>query len=312
MIWNILLFLFIGVTIYLLVNEFINNETYKKFNKYLSDKNDKYYKDLLKYYDKNKKVKLTEKINYFRKVGILIDRCGFERNILISPITILLLGIVCVILSYMVVFNFFKIMLLALIISIPTFYLPTFVLEYIADFKEEKIEKVFLNFLLQLKNHTKINNDIVSAMQEVKTIEPLQGFIKKFLIEISSGVKFENAINNFKEKINIKQIKSFLENLKHCYLYGGDFSKLIDKNYEMISDIQSEKSKRITETKSARIVLFILIGMDLLVYMSFVKSNAENYAIMQKTIAGNIILYWNFISMWILVWLSNMVKKLDY
>lgn len=312
MIINVLLFLLIGVSVYIIIENLITSNCIGKINNYILDKNEKYYEELLKYYDKNKKLKLKEKINYFRKIGILIDRCGLRNNLLISPLTIIASGILCVIIAYMVSFEFFKIVLLSIIISIPFFYLPFAILNAIANYKEEKIEKVFLNFLLQLKNHTKINNDIVSAMKEVKTIEPLQSFIKKFLIEISSGVRFEKALENFREKISIKQIKNFLSNLEHCYLYGGDFSELIDKSYKMIKEIQAEKLKRIEETKSARIVLFILILLDVLVYVSFIKSNHENYMIMRKTILGNLILYWNFISMWILVWISNIVKKLDY
>ena len=100
------------------------------------------------------------------------------------------------------------------------------------------------------------------------------------------GVRCEKAIDNFKEKINIKQIKSFLSNIEHCYLYGGNFSVLIDKSYDMISDIQNEKLKRAEETKSARIVLFILIFLDVLVYISFIQSNKENYMIMKNSIAA--------------------------
>ena len=312
MILHILLFLLIGISIYLLIEKMLEDKYIDKLNNYLMIKNEKYYEDLLKYYDKNKKIKLKEKINYFRKISILVDRCGLRNNLLISPLTILLLGVICVSIAYLLAFEFFKIFLLSAMIAVPFFYLPFAILNSIAEYKEEKVEKVFLNFLLQLKNHTKINNDIVLAMKEVKTIEPLQSYIKKFLIEVSSGIRFEKAIENFREKINIKQIKGFLSNLEHCYLYGGNFSELIDKSYKIIEEIQKEKTKRLEETKGARIVLFILIILDVLVYVSFIQSNRDNYMIMRKTILGNIILYWNFISIWLLVWISNLVKKLDY
>lgn len=309
---NFILFVLIGVITYFAVDIFIEKEVLKKFNNYLNKKNEKYYEDLLKYYEKNKKIKLKEKLNYFRKINITIDRCGLKRSLLINPITIVFLGVLCVVVAYNLAFEFFKIILLSFIISLPLFYLPFAVLNAIASYKEEQVEKMFLNFLLQLKNHTKINNDIIYAMKEVKTIEPLQGYIQKFLIEISSGIKFEKAISNFKEKIRVKQIQIFLENLEHCYVYGGNFSELIDKSYKTISEIQNEKTKRINETKSARIVLFILILLDVLVYVSFIKSNEENYLIMRKTIVGNMVLYWNFLSMWLLVWISSKVKELDY
>lgn len=312
MIFEIILFLLIGISMYLILGKVIENKYLDKLNNYLTIKNERYYEDLLKYYDKNKKLNLKKRINFFRKIEILLDRCGLRNNLFFNPLTIIFTGIICVIIVYLIAFEFFKIILLSCIIAVPFFYLPVAIFNGIANYKEEKIEKVFLNFLLQLKNHTKINNDIVLAMKEVRTIEPLQSYIKKFLIEVSSGIRFEKAIEHFRERINIKQIKSFLNNLEHCYLYGGSFSNLIDKSYKMIEDIQKEKIKRVEETKGARMVLVILIALDFLVYISFIQSDQENYLIMKKTIIGNMILYWNFISMWILVWISNLVKRLDY
>ncbi|MBQ9313444.1 MAG: hypothetical protein IJ220_00320 [Clostridia bacterium] len=312
MILKLLLFLSFVIICYLVSDVFRENKVLLKINNYVSNKNEKYYDKLLKYYEKNKKVKLKEKLNYFHKINILIDRCELKRGILINPVSIFVMGIVCVNVAYIISFSFFGIILLSLIISLPFFYLPFALLNLLAEHKEQKIEKIFLNFLLQLKNHTRINNDIVMAMKEVKTVEPLNSYIKKFLIEISSGIKFEKAIENFKEKINIVQIKMFLTNIGHCYLYGGNFSELIDKSYEIISDIQNEKLRRQEETKSARLVLLILIFLDVLVYISFIKSNVDNLIIMKRSILGNMILYWNFISMWLLVLLSIKVKKLDY
>ena len=115
-----------------------------------------------------------------------------------------------------------------------------------------------------------------------------------------------------KEKIKIEVFKDFLTNVEHCYLYGGNFTELISKSYQTIVEIQTEKNNRIEETKSARLVLFILIFLDFFIYITNIKNNRENYLIMQESIIGNLILYWNFISMWLLLFLANRVKKLDY
>lgn len=312
MILKFLLIILFIIIFYLILDISKENSILAKINNYINNKNEKYYDKLLKYYEKNKKIKLKEKINYFHKINILIDKCDLKRGILINPISIVVAGLLCVYFAYIIAFNFFGIILLSFIISIPFFYLPFAILIIIAEHKEKKIEKIFINFLLQLKNYTKINNDIVTALKEVKVTEPLNGQIKRFLIELSSGIKFEKAIENWKEKISISQVKMFLTNIEHCYLYGGNFSELIDKSYIIISDIQNEKVRRQEETKSARIVLFILIALDVLVYVSYIKSNAQNYSIMIKSVLGNMILYWNFISIWILVLLANKVKKLDY
>jgi len=288
------------------------NKILSLINDYIREKNEKYYEHLMNYYEKNKKIKLKEKLNVFHKINVLIDRCELKRGIIMNPINLIIIGVLCVNIAYMIAFQFFGIILLSLIISFPFVFLPFIVMTYIAEKKEQKVEKVFLNFLLQLKNHTQINNDIILAMKEVKTVEPLDGYVKKFLIEVANGIKFEKAIENFKEKINIDQIKMFLANIQHCYLYGGNFSELISKSYKIIGEIQEEKNRRQEETRSARLVLIILIILDVIVYISYIKSNMENYYIMQKSVVGNLILYWNFISIWLLLLLSNKVKKLDY
>lgn len=312
--WIMKLLLFISILLmsYELSKKLMRKNVLSKINYYLMEKNEKYYEELLKYYEKNKKVKITTNLNCFHKTNILIERAGIKRSILINPITIFCVSIFLIIFMYIIAFNFFKIILLSIIVSLPAALVPFIILHHIANMKEEQIEKILLNFLLQLKNYTKISNDIVSAFKQVVTIEPLQGYIKTFLIELNSGIKFEMAMENLKEKITIERLKIFLSNIQHCYLYGGSFSELIEKNYNMIKVIQKEKIARIRETKSARTVLIILIFLNLFVYITFIRNNYENYKIMQGSIIGNLILYWNFITIWFLMFLSNRVKKLDY
>ncbi len=309
---KILLLLLLTLLSYLIVEYLMDFKLLSKMNKYVKDKNDKYYEELLKYYDKNKKINLKVKLNIIHKINIALDKAGLVRNIVINPITIILLSLLCVFFAYLWAFNFFKIVILSLIVSLPFGIIPMAIINYIGEYKTKKIEKIFLNFLLQLKNYTKINNDIIFAMQQVEVLEPLQSYINIFLIEVNSGIKFEKAIENLKEKISIGVFKNFLSNLEHCYLYGGSFTDLIDKSYKIISEIQTEKNNRIQETKSARIALYILMFLNIFVYITNIKNNYENYIIMQKTIIGNFILYWNFISLWILLLLANKVKKLDY
>lgn len=312
MILKLVLFVLIAVVIYELINKIYENKTLEKINKYISEKNEKYYTEFIRKYEKSKKVKLTDKLNINYKINLLIDKADIPRSVLINPITIIAVGLICVLVAYKLTFNFFKVILLSAIISIPCFFIPIIIINLIGTYKEEKMEKTFLNFLLQVKNYTKINNDITSAFKEVETIEPLQSYINRFNIELQSGIKFESAVEHLKEKMSTLKFKEFFANMQYCYLYGGNFSELIDKNYKMISDIQKEKLKREQETKGARLALFILIFLNIYVYIVYIKNNYENYLIMQKSAFGNIILYWNFISMWLLLWLSVKVKKLDY
>ena len=312
MIINLILILLIGITCYLVLDILISKNINEQIKKFLQYKNEKYYDELIKQYEKNKKIKLTTKLNIIHKINILFEKAGLKRGVLLNPFTIIVSSILSFFICYLLVFHSFKIILLSLIISLPATLIPIIILSFLAESKSKKIEKVMLNFLLQLKNYTKINNDIIYAFKQVKTVEPLQSHIKKFLVEMNSGIRFEKAIENLKEKINFEKFNMFLTNLQYCYANGGSFSNLISKSYKMISEIQNEKNTREQETMGARIVLVILILLDLFVYFTFIKNNHENYLIMTKSIVGNLILYWNFISIWILIGLIHKVKKLDY
>lgn len=312
MITKIALFILISVMSYLVADIMISKNINDKVAKYLKYKSDKYYEELMRRYEKNKRIKVTSKFNIYHKIDVLIEKAGIRRGLLINSLTIFLLCIVTFILCYILVFNSFKIMFLSLVISLPGIFIPVFILSMIGEYKSKKIERVMLNFLLQLKNYTQINNDIVYAFKQVKTIEPLQSYIKKFLVEINSGIKFEKAIENLKDKITFEKLNQVLTNMQYCYLNGGNLTELISRNYKIIAKIQNEKNAREQETMGARIVLVILIILDLFVYFTFIKNDYDNYLIMTKSLIGNLILYWNFISIWLLVLLMNKVKKLDY
>jgi len=309
---TIILFLLISAVSYLLVDLLFRLNIREKVSYYITDKNEKYCEDLLRYYEKNKKIILSKKLNLIYKINILLDQTSLKRGIIINPIGVIVLCIISFIITYFIVFGILKIILLSFIASIPALFVPIFILKLISERNNAKIEKGMLDFLLQLKNYTQISNDIVYAFKQVKTIEPLQGYINKFLVEVNSGVKFEKAIENISEKIHFEKLKLFFSNVEHCYMYGGDFKELLTKSYEMISKIQKEKAARVNETKSARIVMTILIVLDLFVYFNFIKNNQENYTIMTSRLLGVIILYWNFISIWIMIALMGKVKKLDY
>lgn len=309
---KIILFVSILVFSYNLIKYMYEVKVLEKVNKYITNKTEEYYDDYIKKSEKSQRADLKERFNIVYKINLMIERAGISRGVFINPISLILYGLICFSLAYDMFFNFFKVSILSLMVSIPFGFLPFGIINIIASSKNEKLEKVFLNFLLQLKNYTKINNDITGAFKQVETIEPLQSYINKFNIEINSGVKFEKAIEHIKEKISINKFKEFFSNVQYCYLYGGNFAELIDRNYDIISELQKEKNKRKQETKGARISLYILIFLDLYMYLTYINSNYDNYLIMQKSFLGTAILYWNFGSMLLLMLLASKVKKLDY
>lgn len=311
MIINIILLFLIFAVCYQYANKIVEEKLIVKLSRYLALKDEKYHEELIKYYEKNRKVKINSKLNMFHKINILIERSGIKRGLIVNPITVLITCFISSSIFYVLIYKIFKDIFLSCIIAAPSFFFPILLLKMMSEYNDEKIEKIIPNFLLQLKNYTQISNDIIYAFKEVETIEPLQRYLNKFLIEINSGVNFESAIDNLNEKIKVRELENLFNNIKKCYISGGSFAELINKSYYMISMIQKEKMQRKEETRGARLVLFILILLDLIVYFTYINSNKENYIIMRKSIIGNMILYWNFISIWLLIFLSQKVKEID-
>ena len=308
---NIIFIILIFISVFLAFDIIFEKKISVKVKSYINEKSKNYYNDISKKrLLKQRKYKLIS--NSFFKISNLIEKANLRHSFMINPTTIVVLSIVSFVFCFIITRNIFKIILLSLIISLPSFLIPVVVLKILAQNRNDAVERGILDFILQLRNLTRINNDIVYAFKQVKTINPLQGYIDDFLIEVNNGIKFEDAIESLQSKVTFGKLKELFENIEYCYIYGGDYQELMRKSYVMISKVQQEKRERKNETRSARIVLGILIFLDLFVYFNYIKNNYENYSLMTKQLLGQIILYWNFISIWLLIFLMNRVQKLDY
>lgn len=264
-----------------------------------------------------KRLKTIKNKGLFEKLDLLIEKSGLTKSSyfwFINAFSTLIACFIIMIFSFIYFYNFFGIISAAFLISIPAALSPIIIIYFLVSKNEIEIEKVLSNFLIQLKNNTHINNDIVAAfkMTETTAPKPLNSYIHSMLAKINSGIRVEDALDEFANKINIKKVKFLIKNIKYCYIYGGSFTELLDKTQKLIFDIEQEKNKRVQETRSARYILIILIAIDLYMYISFINNKPEYLQILTKTFVGQVLLNINFLSIWVVLWLSYWVKKLDY
>lgn len=314
---KVILFFTTAFFSFVLVSRGFKRQYLKKISENIRIINEEYLHEMTRRKEKHKKLKIKKTRNLIHRINILIDRAGIRANNLLWFVNASFILFVCLCSSLLVYFifnHFFKVISVSFIMAVPGFLLPLILLEFLAQKKEDAIEKILGIYLLQLKNNTKIHNNIIEAFKAVENncIEPLKTFTKQFLVEVNSGISVETALENFKEKVNITRFKLFLTNIQYCYTYGGSFTELLDKTHQLISEIEKEKKNRVQETRSARWVLLILIGLDLFLYFNFIKAQPTYMNIMRSTFWGQIILNVNFLSIWLLLWLSHAVKRLDY
>ena len=139
---NIILFVLIFTVCYQYSIKIIEEKLTVKLSKYLALKNEKYHDELMKYYKKNKKIKINSKINPIHKLGILIERAGIKQGILMNPLSLIFIGLMFSILCYIVALKIFEARVLSFIIAMPTVFTPIVILKLIADYNDDKIEKI--------------------------------------------------------------------------------------------------------------------------------------------------------------------------
>ncbi len=200
------------------------------------------------------------------------------------------------------------------IISIPFLASGVVALELIAEKKQEKLEDGLSDFFIQLKSALKVNSEIIEALRRIQNnvLEPFSTYTKQLLNEVNAGKLPEEALGDFANKIGIEKFSFYINNVRYCHIYGGNISLLTEKTQEVINEAIKQKKKRKIETKSACTVLYILIIIDFYMYFSFIASNQYYSHLMNETVIGQVIININFICVWIMIWLSKVIKKLDY
>lgn len=242
-----------------------------------------------------------------------IERIGVARSIAFLGM-LFLAGILIIPIGYRICLTLFRIKSVAIILAIHLGLVPFIIVKELARIKQNKIEEILVHFLTQLSSSLRINNDIVEAFRSIQNIcmEPIRGYIKHFLVEINSGVAVDKALYTVSNKININRFSLYINNLKYCSIYGGDIEGLTKNTARLIDDLIKERKKREKETKSACVILYGLIILDLIIYFNMIVSNGNYIVIMRENFIGQVIVNINFISICALVWLSFFVKKLDY
>jgi len=210
--------------------------------------------------------------------------------------------------------QFFPLTSMSAIIAIPLIMVPIWIIKYIANKEHDKLEVGLNDFFIQLKTALKINSDIIEALRRIQNIvlEPFSTYTRQLLTEINAGVMPEKALESFAQKINMKKFSLYINNVRYCHIYGGDIDSLTEKTQIILAETIKQKKKRVKETKSICTVLYILIFIDVYMYFFFINGNQYYLNTMVNSIIGKLILNINFVSIWGIIWLSKVVRKLDY
>ena len=199
----------------------------------------------------------------------------------------------------------------ACILAIFSFFIPFGIVEYLYERHQMEMMQIFPLYAISLKNYTRIHNDIIVAMRKAKVEKPLTFYIEKFNLAVERGMRVYQAFEMLKKDIGIQKITELLTALQNCYLYGGDFSKLLDTYSKMLTQINLQKEKQKEESFSAKLVLILLIGINLYLLFIFVLQDANYRAIVTGHLAGRIILNLNLLSYGIILYFVRKLNRME-
>ena len=251
------------------------------------------------------------KNKFFRQLKINCYKLGI--NFQGIEFSILAIGILLAIMLFSVFKIIFKINSVAVILAFPFIFSGVIVVQHFADKKQEKLEEVMNDFFIQFRGEIKVNNDIISAFNKIQNtcLPPFNEYINKMMVEINAGEIPEEALKRFADKVDINKFHLYINNLKYCNTYGGNVEALTIETQKMIDELLKQKKKRKKETNSVCTALYMLMGIDLLIYFTFIINNTMYLKLMTTSTIGNAIINLNFISIWVVMGLSFFVKKLD-
>ena len=261
---------------------FFKNENLKKYNIHIKKNNkivnNKLYLNLVKYIDffilKND-LKISKKKAIF--LFFLISAIFFFFSFVISM-------------------NFFKLFFSSLILSLYTFFVPYIILKFKYYKNRNEIYDEIPNFLVSLKNYTKVNNDIIYALNNVNADKKLKRYIDKFNVSIKNGLSVYTGFENLKKDLNIPKFTELIVTFQSCYISGGDYNFILEKYINLFNKFNIQKEKEEQENITSVLILIVMIVINILIFLFFIKSNEVYYKIIYTTMIGRIILDLNILT----------------
>ena len=202
----------------------------------------------------------------------------------ISPIIVILAILSLFLVSFVLFFNYLKILSTSVVLSFCISILPIFFIKILLNQEKTKILGMLPMYAINIKSHIEEDNNIISAIQKTTVEEPLRKYIEEFKMHISRGMNVIEALDILKQNVNIKDFDAFINSCEVCYLNGGNFSSVLDYYISIITKENIHKESTKEKAYSDILTLIIMVVLNIFVIVAFVFSNKEYALIIRETI----------------------------
>lgn len=223
---------------------------------------------------------LGSRLEYVERI---IQKSNIRIYIPYSVTTHMLMCIVFFILGFLWMQEYMSLPV-AIVFGVGMGTIPFLLLKILTDIISYKVKQISVDFLIILKNFLIAgkSNDIFLAFQRTAEYvsEPLKSYINIMVFENEYKINPLQCLDNFLAKLEVSELKLFIENLKICYIYGGDVIALIDTFIEEIGDQNEDEDEEKTEDILLNMGLYILLLINFIV-MYFLMNSSYRYSVLQ-------------------------------
>jgi len=214
--------------------------------------------------------------NILENIERLIQKSNLRIYIPYTVYTHLLVCTVMLVIGYIYMRKYFNVFV-AVIFGIGLSTIPFLILRIIADVFTYRIKRNSVDFLLILKNffESSKSKDIFECFERASNYisEPFKTYINIMSYEHRNKINPVQCLENLKNKIEVPELKIFIENLKICFIHGGDVIGLIDVFIEEISEQNDDEDEESTEDTMLNMGLYVLLIINFLVLYFLINSS---------------------------------------
>lgn len=255
---------------------------------------------LIKYinfkYLKNYLICFSNKLNYMLKVKYnlkKISKVFYINSALINSYTIFLFSVIVSILVFFIMFKYTNVIISSLFLSIIFFFVPLTILEIIKKYIDLKIKRSFSLLMINLQTFSKNSNNVILALKEVKSYEPLKKYIDNFNSLVNSGFNVGQAFDNLITEVEDEEISRIIFLLKMNYINGGNLYKFLKESNDYLLEIEKIKQKQYEKQNNVFIILLVIVFINIFLLFCFSFKNEEYKNILLNTFIGKIIIDFN-------------------
>lgn len=228
-------------------------------------------------------------LNYINKVY------SFSTT-LINKLNVFILSLIIAIISFILFFLKFKLLLGSSIIFLISFFIPLSIIELIKMGIKYQIKQAFSLYVIGIQSFATNSNDVIMAINNVKPIKPLDKYISNFNILINNGFDIIKAFNILITEIDIKEVSKFFNLLKLCYINGGNLKRVVNQYYDFLVQINKISKKQNEKRNYYLSILGVILVINIFLVFVVVLNNAEYKQILLNTILGKALLNINILA----------------